>query len=373
MKRCPLKCDKTTLSSEMQNRVRELVDDKISVVQISKATGLRDDAIIAEIIFLLRSGYCITKAHLTHLVGIDDGIFNHIKLLADSTDLHSLDEIDKLTEKFCAGTKITAHMLELVLNYLRVRQYLELTNAPYFDPDEDKLINAKMLVQKYIEKLAFDLLPDASQIVDGNSEIDGGEFSDEMIDNIFVDWSPEKATENEKNVEKKSDACERKPSTNLADSQTLSQTQAETHTQEHAVLDISTEEDIDKEMLDNLFVDWSQADAKSSKTEALHDSNSQQELPKQSSGSVIRASHAISGSSTALVEVKQPKATAARVFVRSKTRVQYCSDSESEEENQPAAGKSQRSLPGWMASQLTSTVSANQETVPKRTFKKPKF
>lgn len=353
IKRCPLKCGKSILSSEMQTRLRELIDSKTSLPHIAQAIGLIDDAVIIEIVILLRSGYSITKNHLMHLVGVDDSIFNHITTLAAPGDFHCLDAIDTIKAKFCTNTKITEHMLVLVLNYLKVRQYLKLTNVPYFDPDENKLMNAKALIGNYGDKTPFDATATHNAAID--LSMDGNEFDDDMIDKIFIEWGPEEADKHtSKEIEQvKIAAPPMKPIAIISPSKAHSQ----------LVHDVSVEEVIDEEMIENIFVDWSPNDAEKTKIEALHETNIKHDIPK-SSMEIADVS--------APIEAKKQKVTAPRVFVRPKTHVKYCSDSDSEEENQPAAVKPQRSLPNWMAQRPVSTAPGKEKTDAKR-MKRAKF
>lgn len=348
----------------MQKRLRELIDSKKSVPQIAQTVGLTDDAVISEIVILLRSGHNITKTHLAHLVGVDEGIFNHIKTLAGPSDLNGLDDIDKIKAKFCTNTKITGHMLQLALNYLRVRQFLEWTKTPYFDPDEDKLINAKLLLENYGDKSKFDFsaIANASQNVVNELPMDGDEFDDDMIDKIFVEWGPEEAKENASTQVEQEEIAEPPVKPPVATAST-------SKAQPEVALDVSVEEDIDEEMIENIFVDWSQGDEKESKVEALHENNTQEAIPKSPTETVIQASSNVAPP----VEAKKSKVTVPRVFVRPKTRVKYCSDSDSEEENQPAAVKPQRSLPNWIAQRPAPAIpTANHENIPKR-MKRAKF
>lgn len=365
-----MKCGKSILSSEMQTRLRELINKNSSLPQIAQATGLRDDAALAEIVILLRSGHSITKNHLMHLVGVDDGMFNHIATLAEPTDFHSLDAIDKIKAKFCANTKITEHMLVLVLNYLRVRQYLKLANIPYFDPDEDKLVNAESLLRKFGDQTPFD--PNASTSSSAANDLamnDGDEFTDEMIDKIFVDWSAKETKENVPNEIEPAGLVEHTEAASTS------------HAQANKAHDVSVEL-IDEDMIDDIFVEWDQDAAKKTEhgkpstsiahntTEALHVSNAKQDIPKSSTSNVIQST--LTNNAPAAIAANKPKVAAPRVYVRTKTQIKYCSDSDSEEENQPAPAKPQRPLPNWMAQRPASTALKNEESNAKR-MKKASF
>lgn len=383
MKRCPMKCGKSILSSEMQQRLRELIDSNTALPKIAQATGLREDAAVAETVILLRSGYNITKSHLMHLVGVDDGIFSHIKALAVPGDFHLLDSIDRIKAKFCANTKITDHMLVLVLNYLRVRQYMKMANMPYFDPDEDKLMNAESFLRKVVSKIAFDPVASTSSEAANDLSIDGDEFDDDMIDKIFVDWSPEEATENVPADIGQAEIAE--PSVETRAIVSTSNVPA-IQTGGELVHDISVEEIIDEEMIDNIFVDWSEESASAPQkkntqnenlqeskhsSEALHECNTKQEIPKSFAENVTQSTSTINTSPSILV--KKPKVVPQRVYVKQKTHVQYCSESDSEEENLPVAAKPQRSLPNWMAQRPATAAPKNESESNAKRIKKAKF
>lgn len=369
-----MKCNKSILSSEMQKRLRKLIDSKSSHQQIAQAIGLRDDAIITEIVILLRSGYNITKSHLMHLVGVDDDIFEHIKTLAAPTDFHCVDTIDKIKEKFCTNTKITEHMLVLVLNYLRLRQYLKLANMPYFDADEDKLMNAEVFLRTNGNKISFDPSVNASTSSDvtNNIPMDGDEFDDEMIDKIFVDWSPAESNENvPKNIER----TETVEPPVLIEHNVIASTSNANINETNAELlhDISVEEIIDDEMIDDLFDDWSQENTNAVKTKPIEIEKSATSIKEN----FIQSTHANSAAAPSAVPIEVKKRKVERVFVRPKTQVKYCSDSDSEEENQPIIAKQQRALPNWMAqrppSTLTASTASKTEEPTARRMKQLKF
>lgn len=375
-----MKCGKSILSSEMQQRLRELIDSNTSLPKIAQATGLREDAAVAETVILLRSGYNIRKTHLMHLVGVDDGIFSHIKTFAVPGDFHLLDSIDRIKAKFCANTKITEHMLVLVLNYLRVRQYMKMANMPYFDPDEDKLMNAESFLRKIVGKIAFDLVASTSSEAANDLSMDGDEFDDDMIDKIFVDWSPEEPSENVPAAIGQAEPAE--PSVETRAIASTSNANA-IQTGDELVHDISVEEIIDEEMIDNIFVDWSEEGASAPQkkntqnenlqetihsSEALHECNTKQEIPKSFAGNVAQSTN-----TSPSVLVKNPKVAPQRVYVKQKTHVQYCSDTDSEEENLRVAAKPQRSLPNWMAQRPATAASKIESETNAKRIKKAKF
>lgn len=113
---------------------------------IEVAVSLSQNEIIVEIIALIRSGFNITKVHLMHLVDATEDIFDYVKSHVTEEDFYSLDNIDEIKDKFCRKTTITEQMLTLILNYLKIRQYLKVLRIPYYDPDEKKLINANVLL-----------------------------------------------------------------------------------------------------------------------------------------------------------------------------------------------------------------------------------
>lgn len=103
--------------------------------------------IIDEIVILIRSGFLITKTHLAHLVGANDEILKYLKSNVTDEDILNSDNVSEVKAKFDTNPRITEQMLILVLNYLKVRQFLCSIKVPYFDVDENQLINGSALLE----------------------------------------------------------------------------------------------------------------------------------------------------------------------------------------------------------------------------------
>lgn len=146
LRKFPLRVKPTKLTPATQSKLQRLINDKNFIETIQKEINLSESEVIDEIIILIRSGCPIQKTHLFQLVGVDDGMIDFIKNQATDEDLASLDDLSEIKDKFCSTTRITEQMLTLVLNFLKVRQLMKAMNVPYFDIDENKLMNGNALL-----------------------------------------------------------------------------------------------------------------------------------------------------------------------------------------------------------------------------------
>lgn len=131
--------------SEIQQLIK-LMGENQSISNICMKMNRFDSAVINEIVILIRSGTLVTKTHLKHLVGATEELLKHISSNITDNDFANLDNISVVKEKFAENPHITENMLVLVLNYLKVRQFLSAINVPYFDIDENRLVNGKALL-----------------------------------------------------------------------------------------------------------------------------------------------------------------------------------------------------------------------------------
>lgn len=138
------------LTPVTHSKLQKFINEKNSLRIIQKELNLSEAELVDEIIILIRTGCPIQRHHLFHLVGVDDGMFTFIKDQTTDEDLSNFDNLDQIKGKFCENTKITETMLILVLNYIKVRQLMETMKVPYFDIDENKLMNGKALLDTEI-------------------------------------------------------------------------------------------------------------------------------------------------------------------------------------------------------------------------------
>lgn len=164
------------LTSVTHSKLQLFINEKKSLGFIQKELGLSEAESIDEIIILIRTGCPIQRHHLFHLVGVDDGMFTFIKDQATDEDLSNLDNLDEVKTKFCENTKITETMLMLVLNYMKVRQLMETMKVPYFDIDENKLMNGKALLDTEITGFSNSQCEDKTNEVQEGGKIDMKEF-----------------------------------------------------------------------------------------------------------------------------------------------------------------------------------------------------
>lgn len=150
LQKFPLRVKTSKLTPVTHSKLQKFINEKNSLANIQKELSLSEADAIDEIIILIRSGCPIQRHHFFHLVGVDDGMFTFIKDQANNENLSNLDNLDEFKGKFCEKTKITETMLILVLNYLKVRQLMETMKVPYFDIDENKLMNGKALLDTEI-------------------------------------------------------------------------------------------------------------------------------------------------------------------------------------------------------------------------------
>lgn len=146
MKKYPLKIKESKLTSQEIRQLHKLIDENMPLSGISIRMKRFESVIIDEIVILMRRGMLITKTHLENLVGATDELFNQIKSNVTDDDLTELNNIDHIRVKFSQNIEITGNMLVLVLNYLRVRQFLDSINVAYFDVGENRLVNGNVLL-----------------------------------------------------------------------------------------------------------------------------------------------------------------------------------------------------------------------------------
>lgn len=147
LKMFPLKKNQSKLSSQETRQFIKLIRENQSLTVICKQMNRSEPEIVDEIVILIRSGFLITKTHLAHLVGANDEILKYLKSNVTDEDILNSDNISEVKAKFDTNPHITEQMLILVLNYLKVRQFLCSIKVPYFDVDENQLINGSALLE----------------------------------------------------------------------------------------------------------------------------------------------------------------------------------------------------------------------------------
>lgn len=153
LKTYPLRTNDSKLTLSETHQLQKLINDKQSLSGIAMKMNRFDTIILDEIIIQIRSGSAITKSHLKSLIGVNDELLNHIKSNVTDYDFANLDDIPCIQLKFAQNSQITEKMLALVMHYLKVRQFLRSINVPYFDIDENRLINGhELLGSKVIDK-----------------------------------------------------------------------------------------------------------------------------------------------------------------------------------------------------------------------------
>lgn len=150
----PLKTGSSLLSAQETRQLQRKINENKSLSAISKEINRTEAEVLTEIIILIRSGYPITKDHLEHLVGATNEIITHIKAKVTNEDFSNMDDIAEIQAKFANNSHITEHILVLVMNYLKVRRFLDSIQVPYFDTDKNQLMNGTALLgSKAIEKI----------------------------------------------------------------------------------------------------------------------------------------------------------------------------------------------------------------------------
>lgn len=146
LKTYPLKIKVSKFTPQEIRALHKMIDENLSLSGISIKMKRFESVIIDEIVILMRRGMLITRTHLKNLIGVSDDLFKHIKSNVTDDDLMNLDDVDRIRVRFSNKIEITGNMLVLVLNYLRVRQFLNSINVAYFDADENRLANAHVLL-----------------------------------------------------------------------------------------------------------------------------------------------------------------------------------------------------------------------------------
>lgn len=167
LKTYPLKTKSSQLPPQETRQFHRLIRDNQSLKSICQQMRRTELEIIDEIVILIRTGFVITKTHLEYLVGITDEILKYLKSNLTDEDFMNLDNIGEVKAKFPTNPQITEQMLALVLNYLKIRQFLRSINIPFFDVDENQLVNGSVLLgSKTIEKikLGVDSTPQETEV-----------------------------------------------------------------------------------------------------------------------------------------------------------------------------------------------------------------
>lgn len=141
------KAPKSKLTPQEKRQLQKLLRENQSLTSISSQMSRSEREIIDEVVVLIRTGYPVTKTHLANLVGANDEIFRFLKSNLTSEDLSNVDNIASVHAKFTDNPSITEQMLVLVINYLKVRQFLRSIKVPYFDADENQLVNGSVLLE----------------------------------------------------------------------------------------------------------------------------------------------------------------------------------------------------------------------------------
>lgn len=146
LKTYPLKTKQSQLSPQDTRHLHKLIQDNHKLGDICAQINRPQPEVIDEIVILIRTGFPVTKVHLANLVGATDEILRFLKSSLTDEDFLNLDNIAEVKAKFATNTHITEELLVLVLNYFKVRQFLNSINVSYFDVDENQLVNGKVLL-----------------------------------------------------------------------------------------------------------------------------------------------------------------------------------------------------------------------------------
>ncbi|XP_031625025.1 Werner syndrome ATP-dependent helicase-like [Contarinia nasturtii] len=146
LKTYPLKTKQSQLSPQETRHLHKLIRNNHALTDICKQINRTEPELIDEIVILIRTGFQVTKGHLAPLIGASDEILRYLKDNVTNEDFLNLDNVSEVKAKFSTNPHITEPMLMLVLNYLKVRQFLQSISVPYFDVDENRLVNGHTLL-----------------------------------------------------------------------------------------------------------------------------------------------------------------------------------------------------------------------------------
>lgn len=303
LKKFPMKMPKSVCPITVQQKIKELIAANKSMNDIVNAICLTPNKITIEIVILMRSGHNITKTHLSHLVGAHHDLFNKIKDRVAVTGFQSLDNLNRIKENFTDIDGITEHMLALVLNYLKVRHYFGLLDIPYFEREECELINAKVLLGKNI-------------IQHSDTELSSG-LKNETLVSISNESQNYQMASTSNFVNRKEE-----PANEIEDSIQFSQY-------------------IGDEPIDDIFDKWEDNQSDTKENNELH------AVTKTSDSSIpiLKSS-----------KLNKPK----RATAKSVSRIVYCSDSESDDEQHKEPTK--RAIPQWMSKAKGNTNNKNESS-----------
>lgn len=306
-------------------RLQKLIYDNQPLSTIAMKMNRFDTVIIDEIIILIRSGLPITKKHLNHLVGVTDELFEHIKSNITDYDFANLDDIPSIMSKFTQNPPITEKQLTLVMHYLKVRQFLESINVPFFDIDGNRLVNGRALLgSRSIEK--------------DNSNVERS--LDSKIE-LPMDVDPSSSQEHSQNSQK-----EQLPFLESAKSHNLGTSSQ--NSQSSWNLQLSEDESFLSQVMDDI--------------ENKTDSKPLQTSQKTNQNNNINQFEAIPPSkmyAQTKTTTKTSKTVASKKRAAPVQRVQYLSESDDDDDDMKQP-QTKRVLPQWLTAKKPPTTNASQ-------------
>lgn len=143
----PLKKYPSQLTQQDQLRLLKLIEKQHSLEDLEPSFNLTNIQLTNEIANFMRLGFSITKLHLFHLVRLDEAGFAYIQDLTTRDDLYSIDDLDAIRDKYAGYKAITDQKLLLALQYIKVRNFLKsIIKVPYYDVDAKEFHNVEVLM-----------------------------------------------------------------------------------------------------------------------------------------------------------------------------------------------------------------------------------
>lgn len=126
--------------------IKRLIQSKLCFNDIEMVCNAPIEDITSVLIDLMRNGDKLTKNELLCITGVNEDTFKFVKAHVSDEGLRN-EDFGKLAEElYQMNPFVTKPIVAIIFNYLEIRKHLSNLNCSYFDPDEEKLINASALL-----------------------------------------------------------------------------------------------------------------------------------------------------------------------------------------------------------------------------------
>lgn len=116
---------------------------KNSIEALQNVFNATSEQVLNLFLTSIKAGLHITFQHLKEFYGIDDDAFDLIKTNMDPVD--TTENLTNVKRKCLQEAQVPHEKIALVVTFVRVRDHLNALNVTYYDPAHHKLINTHLL------------------------------------------------------------------------------------------------------------------------------------------------------------------------------------------------------------------------------------